>query len=203
MRHLILALSLCAFAFPTFASTDWTQTAASVRQSIVEISMGEEGKGGCTGFVSDNDRDLVMTAAHCDGPKMMADSMPATIKAKDVKSDLMVLHVPGIDRPALRLAKTDPKVGDEVASYGYGYALDQPLFRVAHVSARNANIGERVQYLAIDSTFVSGQSGGPVVNAQGEVVMIVQLGNEFVGFGVGAERVEDRVGRFFQKSVAK
>lgn len=201
MRHLILALSLFAFVLPTVSATgtDWTQIATSVRHSIVEISIGEEGQGGCTGFVSDHDRALVVTAAHCDGPKVMADSMPSTIKAKDVKSDLMVLEVKGLDRPALRLAKNDPKVGDEVASFGYGYALDQPLFRVAHVSARNANIGERVQYLAVDSSFVPGQSGGPVLNAAGEVVMIVQLGTGVVGFGVGAERIEDRVGRYFQK----
>lgn len=204
--RLILALSaLCVFALPTMfaSSVDWAQTAAAVRQSIVEISIGEEGKGGCTGFVSDNDKDLVVTAAHCDGPKLLADSMPTTIKAKDVKSDLMVLEVKGIDRPALRLAKNDPRVGDEVASFGYGYALDQPLFRVAHVSARNTNIGERVQYLAVDASFVPGQSGGPVVNGLGEVVMVVQLGTEVVGFGVGAERIEDRVGRFFQKPATK
>lgn len=192
-------VAFLAFATPAIAA-DWTSVAPQVRDSIVEIQVGDE--GACTGFVIDNDRDLVLTAAHCDpGPdqQLFADLRPASVKAKDDKNDLLVLEVKGIDRPALRLAKDDPKIGEEVASYGYGYALENPMFRVAHVSVEDISIN-RSRYIMLDIDFVPGQSGGPVVNAAGDVVMIVQMGDgHAVGIGIGAERIDDRVGRFFSK----
>ena len=196
MKRVVLAVIALMVATPAFAQTDWSPIAAKLRQSIVEVANSD---GSCTGFVIDDVRDLVLTAAHCDGTDLYADSMPAKVRAKNDKADLMVLFVEGLDRPALTLAKNDPKVGAEVASYGYGFALEQPLFRVAHISAANVNVGQ-THYLVVDTTFVSGQSGGPVVNAAGEVVLIVQLGNpQGVGLGVGAEIIDDKVGRFFAK----
>lgn len=181
-------------------AAEWATVAKTVRESIVEIAIGTV--GACSGFVIDAERDFVLTAAHCDneesGKDLFVDLRPAKVVAKDTKQDLMVLLVPGIDRPALNLAKDNPKVGDEVASYGFGYALEEPLFRVAHVSGRDIAL-ERSRVLAIDATFVGGQSGGPVVNAAGEVVMIVQAGTASVGVGVGAETMGEKVGRYFSK----
>ena len=197
MKIALSFLALSLFYAAPAAAADWANVVGIVKQSTIEIATGQ---GACTGFVIDNERDLVLTAAHCDGPKdsLFADNLKAEVKAKDDKNDLMVLYVKDIDRPALRLAPRDPRVGDEVASFGWGYALEQPLFRVAHVSAADVAL-ERAHYLAVDSSFVPGQSGGPVVNIQGEVVMIVQMGNDVIGLGVGAERIEDRVGRFFTR----
>jgi S1-C subfamily serine protease len=194
----LAAILLFLFTIQNLAA-DWSVIAADARDSIVEIAISSEAgepAGACTGFVSDNDRDFVVTAAHCDGPKVFADNMPAKVRMKDVKNDLMVLHVDGIDRPALKLAAEDPKIGAEVASFGFGYALERPLFRVAHVSAADIAI-ERGRYFAVDATFVPGQSGGPVVNEQGQVVMLVQMGTNVVGLGVGTETIKDKVGRFF------
>lgn len=202
MRKFPGIVAACALSFVLAMSVfaaDWTVVVSNVRESIVEIAVSSaagEPQGACTGFVVDNDRDFVVTAAHCDGPKVFADNLPAVVRQKDVKNDLMVLHVENIDRPALKLADSDPKVGSEVASFGFGYALEQPLFRVAHVSATDIAI-ERARYFAVDASFVPGQSGGPVVNERGEVVMIVQLGTPIVGLGVGAETLKDKVGRFF------
>lgn len=204
-RFIASLLALVLFsAAPVSAqsSPDWVAIAKTVRDSIVEIASDA---GACTGSVVNSavkkdkdDFDYVLTAAHCKGTNLFADLKPATVKAEDFKNDLMVLQIENTDRPALTLAEKDASVGEEVASYGYGYALDQPLFRMAHVSAKDVNIGERVQYQAIDASFVPGQSGGPVVNAKGEIVMVVQLGSNVAGFGVGAEKVRDRVGRYFE-----
>ncbi len=55
-----------------------------------------------------------------------------------------------------------------------------------------------------DSPFVGGQSGGPVVNAAGELVLIVQRGDGgTTGLGVGVETIRARVGRFFSAAAVK
>lgn len=192
---LVLALTTLLLIPSLASAADWRNVAPQVKASSVEISSAD---GSCTGFVIDNERKFVLTAAHCDGEKLYADNLKAEVKAKDAKSDLMVLYVKDIDRPALKLAARNPMIGEEIASFGWGYAMEQALFRVAHVSAKDVAL-ERAHYMGIDAAFVSGQSGGPVVNADGNVVMIVQLGNEICGFGVGAEGIEDKMGRFFAK----
>ncbi len=53
--------------------------------------------------------------------------------------------------------------------------------------------------MSLDSAFVGGQSGGPVVNAAGEVVMIVQRASITVGISVGADVIRERMARFFSK----
>jgi len=196
----ILLVALMLMAKPVFAN-DWTVVVPNLKASSVEITAegeGDEG-GSCTGFVIDSVRKFVLTAAHCDAKVLYADNLKAEVKSKDSKADLMVLYVKDLeDRPALKLAKHNPLVGEEVGSFGWGYAMEQPLFRVAHVSAKDVAL-ERAHYIAIDASFVPGQSGGAVVNSAGEVVLIVQLGNDICGFGVGAEGIDDKVGRFFAK----
>lgn len=201
MKRVVTALVATLAISVSVYAAEWTSVAKGVRESIVEIAIGSE--GACTGFVIDAEKGYVLTAAHCDNPnesgkELFADLRPARVVAKDDKRDLMVLQIADNDRPALKLAKNDPKIGDEVASYGYGYALEEPLFRVAHISAQDIAV-ERARYIAVDVTFVSGQSGGPVVNALGEVVMIVQMGTPSVGLGVGAETIDDKVGRYFSQ----
>lgn len=194
--RIILALAVVlGMSVSSLFAAAWPDVLVIVKQSTIEIA---NTTGACTGFVIDNERDYVLTAAHCDGEKLFADNLKAEVKAKDDKSDLMVLYVKDIERPALKLALRDPMVGQEVASFGWGYAMQEPLFRVAHISAKNVAL-ERAHYIAIDASFVPGQSGGPVVDTDGHVVMVVQLGNSISGFGVGAEVIEDKMGRFFSK----
>lgn len=195
----VLALLMFAMFLSTPALAQWPSIATELRQSIVYI----EGKeGSCTGFVIDNERDFVLTAAHCDMTEMYVDLAPAKVRAKDVKNDLMVLYVEGIDRPALKLAKKNPVIGEEVATYGYGWGLERPLFRVSYISDTEAQVQTGLPnqgpFYVVDKNFMPGQSGGPVVNAKNEVVAIVQLGSNIgVGLGIGAEQIQSKVGKYF------
>jgi hypothetical protein len=121
------------------ALADWSGVADTLSKSVVYI----ESKGGsCTGFVINakatnkdkEDVDYILTAAHCEGAELYADQTAAHVLWKDTKKDLMVLEVANLDRPALKLAKDNPKIGEDVASYGYGWGLERPMFRTAHVS---------------------------------------------------------------------
>lgn len=190
---LVLALSLVV---PAFAA-DWSDTITKLEKSIVYV---ESADGGCTGAVIDQTKHYVLTAAHCYSDKLFVDLTPATVVAVDTHQDLMVLSVPNIDpsRPALKLAAKNPERGQEVMSAGYGYAIESAQFRIAHVADNNFRVPSIAQtFFALDATFVPGQSGGPVVNADLEIVMIVQRGSESVGIGIGAETIRARLGRFF------
>jgi S1-C subfamily serine protease len=196
-------LILCAMCL----SSDWPLAAGKLSKSVVYI---ENAHGSCTGFVinadvkkeKEPDRDYILTAAHCEGDDLYADQTVAKVIWKDTKKDLMVLAVEDLGRPALKLAKDNPKIGDEVASLGYGWGLERPMFRTAHVSDDDTYIPEDGiggPLIVIDAQFVSGQSGGPVINAAGEVALIVQRGGQGVGIGVGAETIRSKTGKYWEK----
>jgi S1-C subfamily serine protease len=147
-----------------------------------------------------DDRDYIATAAHCDGTALYADNVPAKVIFKDTKKDLMVLEVDDLKRPALKLATQDPRIGDAVGSYGFGYAWERPMFRLAHIADDKTYVPEGDiggPFFMLDAAFVGGQSGGPCVNAAGEVVLMVQLASDRVGLGVGAATIKSKIGRFF------
>jgi S1-C subfamily serine protease len=197
-------LVMLALSLASVAAADWSLIGSQLEQATVFI---KNAKGSCTGFVihsavKKGNTDFVLTAAHCDGDELFADHVPATVRFKDDKRDLMVLEVEDLERPALALAAKNPAIAEDVASFGYGYGLDQPMFRIAHVSSDKTYIpsnGIGGPFIMIDAAFVPGQSGGPVVNAAGDIVMIVQMGTrDGVGLGVGAEVIRKAVGRFFE-----
>ena len=200
MKRIIATMTGVVFLATSVFASQWAAIAEKLDESVVYI---ESKQGSCTGFVIDNERDYVLTAAHCDGLELYVDQTPAKVVSKDAKKDLLVLYVKDIDRPALKLANKDPKRGEELASFGFGYGLERPLMRVSHVSDDKTYIAEEGiggPLLVVDTSFVPGQSGGPVVNALGEVSMIVQMGNDVVGLGVGAELIKSKVGKYFEKS---
>src|SRR5688572_4333579 len=155
------------------ARTDWAALVKALEKSVVTIERNDAGVS-CTGFVinsrakdKEEDVDYVLTAAHCEATKLWADQSVATVIAKNKEKDLIVLSIPDSERPAMKLAQDNPKVGDEVASFGYGYGLEKPLFRLTHISAETYIPYEGIggPLFMTDATFVNGQSGGPVINA--------------------------------------
>jgi S1-C subfamily serine protease len=184
---------------------DWAPLATAIGKSVVFVQGGE---GGCTGFVINaqvkGDKDYILTAAHCHKPgaELYADSVTAKIVLKDPKKDLMILEVDDLDRPAVTLALKNPQQGEEVGSFGHGMGLEQPMFRHAYVSNPSISIPEVEggPFVMIDAGYVGGQSGGPCINAKGEVVSIVQRASGLVGIGIGAEAIRQKVSRFLPKT---
>jgi S1-C subfamily serine protease len=200
MRIIVTAIMLLAVALPVGA-TDWSVAAEKLAKSVVYI---ESAQGSCTGFVINSDvkgdKDYVLTAAHCDGAQLYADGSDARVIYKDIKTDLIVLEIEDTGRAALRLAKDNPKQGEEVASFGFGYGFERPMLRITHIADDQTYMPEHGgPFIVTDATFVGGQSGGPVINAAGEVSMMVQLGTNSVGFGIGAEKMRSKVGRYCEK----
>lgn len=205
MARLAAVLALVIAAFAPLHAADWSAVVTKVEPSVVWAQVGDE--GGCTAFVINQEKHYLLTAAHCypgERGVLWVDSVPAKVVLLDTKRDLMVVEAPNLDpsRPALKLAAHNPERGAEVMSVGYGYALERPFFRQAHVQDDAMKLPgvDGGPFVSTDSPFVGGQSGGPVVNADGEVVLIVQRGDGgTTGLGVGAETIARYVGRFFAK----
>lgn len=205
MRRLLLSiLAAFAIALPTVHAADWSATVKQVEKSVVFAQIGDEGS--CTAFVIDQAKHYLLTAGHCypGNSPLWVDGVQARVVYLDHKRDLMVIEAKDIDpaRPALKLAAANPKIGTEVMSVGYGYGLERPFFRQAHVQDDAMKLPgiDGGPFVSTDSTFVPGQSGGPVVNIAGEIELIVQRGdNGSTGIGIGAETIRQYVGRFFGK----
>jgi S1-C subfamily serine protease len=172
----------------------WTVVAEQLKASVVEIT------DFCSGVVID--AEVVLTAAHCSGedtPELFVDLLPAEVMAKDVKYDFLVLRVKGLERPALKLAAENPTLGQEVASFGFGNGAEEGMFRRAYISTVDGTVNGKKPIVITDAAFVPGQSGGPLVNAAGEIVALVQLSSDRMGAGRGAHEIRKRVGKFFAR----
>lgn len=139
-----------------------------VRESIVRI---ETGIGTCTGFVVGLTR--IVTAEHCvnDTPITVSgqtSSMRWVSPARVIKvdEDFALLDIHPMDLKPLMLAK-DVKQGDEI--FTFGFARGSRLIVYSRLVAdRNDGM------LVLDGPITPGMSGGPVINAQGEVVGLNQ-----------------------------
>lgn len=200
MRRSLFALVLSLLCLsPVLRAVDpWPGVVKHVASALVSV---ENAEGSCSGSVIDTARHYVLTAAHCDGAELYADRVVAHVLAKDTHEDLLVLKVEDLDpaRTALTLATKNPEIQQPVLACGFGYALERPFYRSARIMDNKIVVPGLTQtYIGTDATFIGGMSGGPVVNDRGEIVAIVQRGdNASMGIGVGAEMIRERIGRFF------
>jgi S1-C subfamily serine protease len=184
---------------------DWTNAAELLERAAVKLTYDADGT--CTGVVIDTNRKYVLAAGHCapDAQKSIyTDGSIASVIYRENEQDLLILFSPNLDgkKGQLKLAEKDAALGEDVASGGYGYGFWH--FRKSNVANPKASVpGLGSPYLVVNSAFVPGQSGGPVVNIKGEIVGVVQLASDRVGLGRGAEYIKDKVGRFFGKDTAK
>lgn len=130
-----------------------------------------------TGFFVNN-TDLV-TAAHVikDCTRLtLADGSALTVTASDVGLDLAVLSTTARSANFLALSpSTVPRMGEQVTALGYPYlgSLSQGLTVTGgNVSAMQGIDGSRDEVM-ISAPVQPGNSGGPLLNAQGAVIGVV------------------------------
>lgn len=212
MRSLVtwvLALAL-VIPFPAWA-TNWSAVAAKVDASIVMLEGIKANQGAvCTGFVINQQQHTVMAANHCwmDG-LFTINGSNYEVLGYDVDLDLMVLKVPGIYQPALKL-RTKPVVdGMEVMSVGHAYGSDTSYKRFGHVSAARTLAPDGFMHFmvvnfrnpltmqtALSFDSIPGMSGGPVVDISGKVFSMTQMGDDRAAFGVTLEDLTKFVDKY-------
>ena len=138
-------------------------------------------------------KDLVITNAHvvADADKITVvnyhgDEFKANISAFDEELDIAALWVEHADFPLLTVADYDDcKIGEDVYAIGTPNSMDYTLTKGV-LSAKDRRLGPNL-YLQIDAAINSGNSGGPLLNDNGQVIGVNTLkitNSEGIGLAV-------------------
>lgn len=163
---------------------DVAEVARFVAPSTVTVS-ADIGAGVSlgTGIIITDDGEILTNAHVIDGAdavrvRLAGETEPreATVLAEDRGNDLALLRVSGDGFEAATFA--DPssvRLGDDVMAIGFALGLDgEPSVTLGIVSALDRSVGQGDVFLdgliQTDAAISSGNSGGPLVNAAGEVV---------------------------------
>lgn len=140
------------------------------------------------------------------------DEYAATLIGGDDKTDLAVLRVePTAPLPAVRWGDSDRlRVGDWVMAVGNPFGLGGTV-TAGIVSARGRDIGAGPydDFLQIDASINTGNSGGPLFDGDGKVVGVNTAifspngGNIGIGFAIPSEIAEDVVAQLRDKGTVE
>lgn len=176
---------------PTLARADVAAVAARVAPAVVSVSVDLGNRGGApgsvgTGMIITSDGQILTNAHVVDGAASIrvrlageTEPRPATLLSSDIGNDLALLQIEASGLPTVRFA--DPQgigIGDEVVAIGFALDLDgEPTVTRGIVSALERTISTRFGVLndliQTDAAVSSGNSGGPLLNAVGEVIGVV------------------------------
>lgn len=112
------------------------------------------------------------------------DRYTAYVAGIDEDQDIAVLVIPDGQFPVFELADPDAvKIGDDVYTIGAPKSMAYTLTKGV-ISAKNREVG-RYSYLQTDAPINEGNSGGPLLNAQGQVLGMNTLKlNDSEGIGL-------------------
>ncbi|MBU1101019.1 MAG: trypsin-like peptidase domain-containing protein [Bacteroidetes bacterium] len=130
----------------------------------------------------------------------------AKIIGTDLVSDICVLKIDAENLPYISLAKTDELlIGEWVIALGNPFGLfainDKPTVTVGVISATGMNLGANEDryypnMIQTDASINNGNSGGPLVNAVGEMIGMNTLiysksgGSVGVGFAIPIQKIK-------------
>ncbi|HEY9685457.1 MAG TPA: serine protease [Coleofasciculaceae cyanobacterium] len=147
-----------------------------VMDSVVIVQNGSNIGSG----VLVSEEGYILTAAHVvSGAQSVAvylstgETVPGQVMRIDPDQDVALVKIAGGQYHCLPLQRKEPVIGSEV--YGIGVQLANNLaFMVARAKVKGyLGAGGGPVYIQTDANLVPGNSGGPLLNANGEVVGIV------------------------------
>ena len=118
------------------------------------------------------------------------ETLKAEVVGRDVKTDIAVLRVqPKKDLPYVRMGNSDEiRVGDWVVAIGNPFGLGGTVTAgIVSARGRNINSGPYDDFIQTDAAINRGNSGGPLLNIDGELIGInvaVRVGAQGIGFAL-------------------
>ena len=148
-------------------------------------SIQYQGKAFCTVFSINEAEGYWASAGHCaisvfekqlNGVVTIM-GMPAEVEVIDLVMDQAIFYS-NAKAPALKMATKGVKVGDNVTIRGFPYGLPKIVTTFGHAAARlvpiiHPSYGVVMPSDILDITIAGGNSGSPVLNADGDVVGIL------------------------------
>ena len=160
---------------------DWEAIYAKLEPSLVPVGFYrqfDEFVPICTGVVVAPLR--VVTEEHClkELPQVFVSGLPARIIKEQNQAVLLGLDPPQPSswRP-IRVASARPRIGSPVMAIGYGFGTPQLIITIGHTATKASLPGfpeHESDDVWFDLNAIGGMSGGPIVNAQGEVVSLTR-----------------------------
>lgn len=183
------------------ASSNLNGLAELLRQAVVEVRSGDSGSG--TGIVWGGSG-LVVTNAHCvrRGAPLQVDDgkwREAHALAYHPQHDLALLAAPSVSGPLLELRDPESlRTGELVFAHGHPLGIRDALaMGVLHAVTRDKSKAPR--WIVADVRLAPGNSGGPLVDAEGRLVGI----NSMVVNGLGVAVPVSLVQRFVERALAQ
>jgi len=197
---------LLVLVFSTSSFASWAAIDKKIESAVVKVQSGKlDSRIYCSGVVINKEKTIVVTANHClpspeeitaEGQSVIAGGNDATVIRRNQILDLAILRVTGASfKNEIPVSDADDlELFDEVIAAGFGVANDSPLYSAGRVSGRMKGslavpLNTRMSF---DILFVKGQSGGAIVNQQGELVSVVQFGYGH-GYGVTPKQLREFV----------
>lgn len=191
---LVGAAALLAVMLAGVGHAQFAEALKQVRDTVVTVSAGErEGAGfvvNSAGHVLTNQH-VVKDAKSIQVKLRTGEVLSATVVESSAERDLCVLKVERDHLPAVQFASSAKvKQGEDVAAVGAPLGLENTVTK-GIISSTSREINGK-QFLQIDAALNPGNSGGPVINADGFVVGVatkVAKEAQNVGFVVPSDEV--------------
>ncbi|GAA5218886.1 DegQ family serine endoprotease [Corallincola platygyrae] len=167
-----------------------------------------------SGVIIDADKGYIVTNHHvidqADKIKVTLQDgreLEARVIGSDQESDIALLQVEEDGLIALPRAEASKlRVGDFVVAVGNPFGLGQTATSgiISALGRSNLNIGQYENFIQTDAAINSGNSGGALVNLNGELVGINTAivapngGNVGIGFAIPIDMVNDLVNQFIE-----
>jgi serine protease Do len=184
------------------ASSNLNGLAEGLQQAVVEVRSGETASG--TGIIWGG-AGLVVTNAHCirRGASLQVIAggkwREAHALAYHPHHDLALLAAPSVSGPLLELRDPESlRAGELVFAHGHPLGVKDALaMGVLHAVTRDKSGSAR--WIVADVRLAPGNSGGPLVDAEGRLVGI----NSMVVNGLGVAVPASLVQRFVERSLSQ
>lgn len=196
---------------------DLADTIERCEQSVVRIEVtGDDGKSLGSGFVVDDNGTFVTNCHVLEGAKTARVTFPKRDGVEtsgevvgtfliDQSRDIVIGKLSVASQPAIVLATELPRKGDRVTALGspHGLSFTATTGIVSAVRSQQEMANEvgdperRGTWIQVDAALSGGNSGGPLINAKGEVVAMSTLAStgtaQNLNFGISAADIKQAV----------